>query len=449
MKRMVLSFSLSLAVASTLTSCEDFTQKNIDVATPQQQEINQVDLLLGGSSAINEGEFTLEKLIANTGTFVVEPLVRQLKNDMLGLEKSIQQHCSSLGVFTDLSTEQLQTLRRPVQESWKKAAVTFHKLAAMDFGPADRTKSVILDSLYTFDRQEKCRLDATLFAVSSRGNRSLPGFAQTNNYNVRGLDSLEPLFFADPNKSRCTGRVNPRIAKWFEEPLLKREQVVCSFSQHIVKDMVTKADELAKQWAPSQGHYTATMLRGTVGKPLTVTNNISQTLFSLYSLVREVKLAYPAGLEAKIDGVLTKCPDATCPDKREHTYANFAFDALEASIEGWRMLFLGINPETGTNGNGFDDLLRSRDFDDLAQRMTTYTDTLLENIRTLKAQMTMGETLKNVDPVKCEESTSENRLVEVCALVDDIKKVTDLLKVQYLAALQELSAPAQSRGDND
>lgn len=438
-----------LSLLFILASCEDFTQKNIEVATPPKQEVNTVDLLLGETSRINSGEFSIEKLLANTGSFVTEPLVQKLKREINDLNSAVNQHCSSLGVFTQITSEQLSTLRKPIQENWKKAMRSYHQLAMMSYGPATDITSTFFDSLYTFDGEEKCRLDANLFQVSERGVSRLPRLDVINNYNVRGLDTLEPLFFADPNKTRCTGRVNPRIAKWFEGPLLEREKVVCTYAQHLLKDMTVKASELAKQWSPQQGHFTAVMLRGGAGSPIELVNQISQSLFSLDTNTKDVKLAFPAGFEVRIDGTVTKCPDATCPNKREHIYANFALDALEASVEGFRMLFLGLNPETGVNGNGFDDLLSNRGHGELAVQMTQNTNDLLKNIQALKEKTTLGDALKLVDPVKCEETTSENRLEEVCALVWDIRKVSNLLKNEYLSALQELSAPGQAQGDAD
>lgn len=445
MKKLILT---SLAL-TTLISCEDFTQKNIDQATPPvNQEANSVDLLLSETSRINSGEFSIEKLIANTGSFVVEPLVGELNQNIGKLSQSINQYCGSLSAFTELSKEQVETLRRPIQESWKDAMATYHKLDMMKFGPVDDGSDTTMDSLYTFDASTRCAVDTQLFLLSLRGPGRLPSMDMINNYNIRGLDTLEPLFFADPNQTRCV-RVNPRVAKWFEKPLLEREKTVCTYSKHLLSDIVKKADELAKKWSPQQGHYTATMLRGNAGSPLEVTNAISQALFHVYKSTSDLKLAYPAGFEIRVNGSLTKCPDTSCPKNSEHLYADFGFEAIEASLEGFRHLFFGINPRSGLNGNGFDDLLRSREFDAIADQMKANVDTFLKNLRALKKETTLSEALKNIDRTKCEASTSEDRQEEVCALVWDLRKVTDLLKNEYLSALQEFSAPAQAQGDND
>ncbi len=441
--------ALTTLVLTSFFSCDDFTQKNIEQAVPPTTpEVNNVDLLLSGSNQINSGEFTLEKLIANTGSLVVEPLVQELKQNIRELDQSINQHCGSLDAFTELKTEQLETLRKPIQENWKKAMATYHKIDVMRFGPVDDGSDTTMDSLYTFDGEARCNVDTQLFLLSVRGTSRLPSLNVINNYNIRGLDTLEALYFADPNKTRCI-RANPRVVRWFERPLLEREKTVCTYSKHLLSDMVKKADELAKRWSPQEGYYTAAMLRGGEGSPLEITNKISQALFHLYKSTSDLKLAYPAGFEIRVRGSLTKCPDTSCPEKSEHLYADYGFEAIEASVEGFRHLFFGINPKTGVNGNGFDDLLRSREFDELSDQMKSHVDNFLTNIRALKEKTTLKEALKNIDRTKCEVTTSENREEEVCALVWDMRKITDLLKNDYLSALQEFSAPAQAQGDND
>ena len=444
-----LKVTLSFAAALTFTACGDFTQKNVELANPSSNTgVNNVDLLLAETSRINSGDFSIEKLIANTGSFVVEPMIQKLKQDLNELDQSINQFCGSLDAFTELTTEQLNTLRQPIQENWKEAMATYHKVDMMRFGPVDDGANTTMESIYSFDASTRCNVDTQLFLLSLRGTSRLPNMDVINNYNIRGLDSLEALYFADPNKTRCV-RVSPRVAKWFEKPLLEREKTVCTYSKHLLTDIVKKANELAKQWSPQQGHYTATMLRGTAGSPLQVTNKISQALFHVYKSTSDLKLAYPAGFEIRVRGSLTKCPDKSCPQNAEHLYADFSLEAIEASLEGFRHLFFGINPNTGLNGNGFDDLLRSREFDAISNQMKEYVDNFLINIRALKEKTTLSQALKNLDVDKCEATTSEDRQEEVCALVWDLRKITDLLKNEYLSALQEFSAPAQAQGDND
>lgn len=431
-----------------LTSCEDFTQKNIEFAAPKAPEENVVDRLLVEATSINEGEFSIEKLIANMGTFVTQPVVEDLKNQMDVLDASLKSHCGAINVLPTLDESQLTELRKPLQENWKKAMLTYHKLATLNYGPAAEETSTAMNSLYSFDGEEKCRVDLQLFRYSRQGDAALPRFDVIDNYNVRGLDSLEPLFFASPSKTRCS-RANSRITEWFEKPLIEKEKIVCVYSLHLMKDMVAKANELSKAWSPQTGHFTAQMLRGKKGSPIEVANQVSQALYYLDTNTKDRKLSYPAGLEVRIDGTVQSCSPEICPEKREHLYADIGYEALLVSLEGFKILFQGIGHTTGQDGFGFDDLLIIREKASLSERLVQGIEAAIKNVEAQKTKTSFKELFENIDREKCEATTSEKRTVEACALVQDIRKVTNLLKNEYLNALGELSAPRQAQGDND
>lgn len=443
MKIKFFSFTLLL----TLFGCDDFTQKNLESATPPpREEVQNIDLLLSESSTINSGAFSLDKLIANTGTFVTGPLVEAFKEDAKELDSSIKQYCQTLDVLSDLSEEQLKNLRKPIQENWKDTMRGYHKLAMMEFGPQASLLTAPLQAIYSFERELKCRVDLTLIQLDRGGSERLPRLDVVDNYNVRGLDTIEALYFTGINEARCERTQRP-LSRWFKKPILEREKQICLYASHLSGHIVEKANEMQKGWSPQQGHYTAQMLRA--GAPIEKTNEISQALFMLDTNTKDLKLSYPAGFEVKLGNEQTKCPEASCPEAREHPYAEFGLDALEASLEGFQLLFEGRGFETGVNGMGFDDLLRDRDYSDLANSMLENTNNILKKVRELKKEKTLGELLTGIDQTACENTTSDNRLVEVCALVWDIRSVSNLLKFDYLSALQELSAPGQAQGDND
>jgi hypothetical protein len=215
-----------------------------------------------------------------------------------------------------------------------------------------------------------------------------------------------------------------------------------------MKDITLKSSQLESAWSVRGANYTASMLRGEVGTNLEVTNKISQALFKMDTLIKDIKTAYPAGFEVRIDEQITKCPQATCPRATEHLYADMALESLVASFTGFKVLFTGTNVVSGVNGYGLDDLLVSRGFAGIAKSLTENIDLAIAKIEKLEGQ-SFKKLLENVDQTACEQTTSDNRLVEACALIWDIRKVTDILKNDYLVALAELSAPRQASGDND
>lgn len=429
-----------------LSSCEDFTGKNLESAVPPKNGASQIDLLIAQTDRINQGAFTSEKLIANTGFFVVQPLIDMLAGNINGLSESINQHCTFLSIADSIDKDQLEKLREPIRKKWKKATLTYHKLEMMNFGPTKKPTSTVLDSLYSFDGEKKCRVDLSLLQLSLR-NR-FPRTDIISNYNVRGLDALEPLFFADPDVSRCN-RVSPRLQVWFEKTLIERERDVCRYAKHLMKDMTTKVNDLEKEWNARGSNFPAKLLRGALGTTMETINTISQSLFYLDTDVKDKRVAYPAGYDVRIDEVLTKCPTSTCPDNIETPYATMTLEVLLASLEGFQFLFNGINPETMKDGYGIDDLLTERGHSELASNMRDTIQRAVTNVKAISKTETMGSLLAKYDKELCDQTTTTDRKVEICALVEDIRGITSLLKNEYLLALQEFRAPRQAQGDND
>ena len=186
------------------------------------------------------------------------------------------------------------------------------------------------------------------------------------------------------------------------------------------------------------------MLRGTRGSALEVINNISQALFNLDTVIKDRRLSFPIGNEVSIRGSGKTCQTELCPLYREHPYAEMGFDALEISLQSFRDLFTGTAFVSGRKGFGIDDLLKNRDQASLSNEMLAGIDNTLKNLRALKEKTTLKEALSNIDKEKCEQTRSDNRLVEICALVWDIRKTTDKLKNEYINALSGLSAPRTS-----
>ncbi|MCP4912541.1 MAG: hypothetical protein GY909_05440 [Oligoflexia bacterium] len=436
---------LMIVTLLCISSCNEFTEKNLTTAPAIDNKDQGIELLLGQTDKINAGEFSIEKLIANIGIFVVSPQIEKLNEEILDLKSSISQYCSSLATYSELTAEQLNILRKPMQESWKKAVSTFHRIEIMKFGPAAIETSTAQKSIYYFDGEDKCKVDLTLLQVE-RGR--LPRFDIISNYQVRGLDSIEPLLFGEHDKSRCQRR-SARIQAYFAKPILEKEKVSCKLMLHNLTDISKKSDELKKEWSPRLKNYSARMLKGQVGAPIEIVNSISQALFVLDTVIKDKKVAFPAGFEIRMDGELKKCNQASCPRNSEHFYSDYALESLIESVKGFKAIFQGIDLNTGIDGFGFDDFLSQRGFSTLANEMVRNSDFVLEKLEMANKSSSFKQLLSEVTIEKCENTRSDNRLAQACAFVWDLRKITDLLKNDYLVALAELSAPRQAQGDND
>lgn len=429
-----------------LISCNDFTDRN---AIPEKHvQVLAGQSLLENIENINQGEFTPEKLIANTGIYVVAPTVEKLNSNIQRLNQSYRQYCSALKLFKNENYDlaKHQNLLSPLKDSWKESMTSFHLFAAMNIGPTAEDTVGPLTSIYSFDQVDKCRLDQAIVLYDLR--KQLPRFDVINNFNVRGLDSIERLLFGDQENSICS-RVNARMQAYYAKPLLEKAKTSCEFGQHLFTDIVSSSKYIANKWSLNAGFYTQKMLSGSEGNPIDVVNKISQALFYLDTETKDVKLAYPAGFEVKVGDTVKKCVAEKCAESREHTYSDFSLEAAFHALLGFKYLFFGINPETGENGMGLDDLLISRGHKDVADDIANNLEEVLIRIKNLAENKSFSKMLNNVDPDKCDDTTSEDRLVEACALVWDVRKVTNILKNEYLAALVEFNAPKRAQGDND
>jgi hypothetical protein len=432
---------ITILFLSLFSSCEDFTGKNLDfVETKSEIPFSIIDNLLSTPTLINQGEYSMEKHLANTSLYIMSPLVEDLNINIQELSAGLNQHCHTIDALPTLSLESLEKLKGPLREKWKRANLTYHKLELMNFGPSADPNSTSLKSIYSFDGEIKCRVDLSLIQLSTRGR--FPRTDVINNYNVRGLDALEPILFSDPNESRCK-RVTPRITTWLSKPLIEREKVNCKYAKHLLKDMTKKSEELKKAWSPTGGNFSSVLLRGKLGPPIEALNKISQSLFYLDTEIKDIRISYPVGFDVRIDEVIKKCPTETCPENIENYYSDESLNSLVASLEGFNNLF------TGLEGFGFDDLLDSRGHSEISTALKIATESAILNLKKQAKTKNLKDLLKEYDAEKCLETTTENRLIEVCAIVLDIRKITDILKNEYLLALQELSAPRGAQGDND
>lgn len=445
-------------------SCNDFTEQNLSFNDLKNLETRQtkgnIDLLLSRPQEINKGNFSLEKVAANIAINVKRPSVKKLLDSIKELSTTIDGHCNSVRVFESLKEEQLKQMRQPIQISWKKAILNYHRVAAMNFGPGLKENSTVIESLYSFLESEKdftpgkCSLDLikTRYSITEERGRNaanvLPSLSSVENYHLRGLDSIEALFFGPLNKSKCK-IPNQRVIDYFKKPLIKRESHTCIISKHLMKDILRKTQELEKSWDSNYGNYTEKMLRGQYGPIVEVINNISQALFYLDTNIKDKKLAYPAGLDVRINGENKKCINTNCYDYREHPYSEIGFDAIEVSLIAFRDLFQGRSIINQKKGFGLDNLLIENGLPGVATRMLYGIETTLKNIRKLKNSTNLKDALEKISSEKCEQSRSENRLEEICSIIWDIRKTSDALKNEYINALSGISAPRQAQGDND
>ena len=130
-------------------------------------------------------------------------------------------------------------------------------------------------------------------------------------------------------------------------------------------------------------------------------------------------------------GISPDCTSGLCPESLESQYAGLSTDNIRQNLLGFQGLFWGCGPRA--SGLGFDDWLREVGASDLEQRMAT---------ALAGAQKAFDE----LDPPLEQAITTRPDLTR--AAYDSLKKLTDLLKTEFVSALQ-LELPTGSETDND
>lgn len=445
-----------LLVAILISSCNEFSDRNIDQNTKTATPTIVENQLLGNLESINQGDFSREKMIANLGTFVVTPTVTNLKNEFSQFNVSYKQFCQTVNLLPDMDINTLNEMRKPVQELWKKTMTQYHRLASMNFGPGNDSTSTAMSSIYSYDNGTKCTLEQSVYRLAIN-NRPVQ-FFKIDNYNIRGLGSIEHLIFSDASQTVCPPRAledrNPNrveFGDWFRLGLHRRQKDKCSYNLALLEDITKKVDELYTAWSPNHKYFTANMLTGSKS-PIEWLNEITGALYTLDTVTKDQKLTFPAGQDVMIAGKNTNCGYDSCPHFVEHKFSGFSLNALKASLEGFRYLFFGINPINGQNGMSYDDFLKLRGFPEIAQTIDEALLKLMSQIEKLSETTTLKELLTGIDKAECTASADVNateRKVEACALISDIRKITDLLKFELTSALQEVEVPKEASGDND
>ncbi len=319
--------------------------------------------------------------------------------------------------------------RAAAQAAWIETMTTWQRLEMLQIGPAATMAASpgglgLRDEIYSWPLDNPCRVDQETVAQ---------GYAETDFLdqapNVRGLDALEYLLFAEGDGNACApnSAINAD-GSWAALGAAEVRSRRAAYAAVLSELLVARAAELATAWDADSGLYFADFVAagaGSTGFPTrrAALNGISNALFYLDKETKDMKLARPMGLAG--------CAEATCPDEAESPLAGSAIGNVAENVRAFSRAYHGGEP--GGAGIGFHELLVAIGAQDLASSMADAVATALELADA--PGPTLAERLES-DPDG------------VMALYDAVKVVTDLLKTQFVGVL-DLELPDRAAGDND
>lgn len=306
-------------------------------------------------------------------------------------------------------------------DSWQVAEV-------FQFGPLGMNSSPggqeLRDPVYSWPLFSRCTMEGYLESQKYAQD----GFANTSPINTRGLLALEYLLFYEGAENACPP-ASPLNAdgKWAafaaERPARR-----AAYAKVVADDLARRTSELVASWG-LEGQSFATSFKS-AGRGSTVyptdqsaLNAVNLGMFYLEREVKDMKLAWPANVSGF-------CAEATCPQGLESQFAGASRDHVVKNLEGFRKLFVSCDGNAA--GLGFAAYLRAANAAPLADRMSQELDASLSVARaiddnSLKSALGNGQ---------------------VRGLYDQVKKVTDDLKTEFVSVL-DLELPQEIQGDND
>jgi uncharacterized protein len=317
-----------------------------------------------------------------------------------------------------------ETDRAGRRAAWRGAVDAWQRLELMQVGPAAPSSQPagqdLRDAIYAWPLGNACAVDQHL--VDESYTSAL--------VNARGLGAAEYLLFYAGSDNACepSAAINAE-GTWaaLDAPALEARRA--AYAAFVVEDVATQAGALLAAWEPSGADFAGELARAgqgsaTFGKQRIAVNALSDALFYIEWATKDLKVARPAGL--------TGCDAATCPELVESPWALRSKEHVRSNLLAFRALFRGCGADA--SGIAFDDFLVAVGQAALAEELDGAT------LAALAAVDAIGE-----DDLVAALAADR---ASVVALHDAIKRITDLLRTQFLSLL-DLELPQRVEGDND
>jgi predicted lipoprotein len=202
----------------------------------------------------------------------------------------------------------------------------------------------------------------------------------------------------------------------------------CKLAHALATDVAAQAVALHTAWRADGGNYVGVLsTAGSSGSSISSAhegvNRVSDGLYYVDRIVKDMKLAEPAGIAANVCATV----QMPCLPEVELLLSDRASFAIRANLQTLRQVF------TGVDGPSFDDFLRAVGQDALADRMTANLDAAIAKANALP------------DSFATTVQTDRDLVVQTHAA---ITLFTDDLKSQFLTVLA-LDIPDDVAADND
>lgn len=452
MRVSVAAFTGFLVVTSV--GCSDFLNrdKSRSASSPERGQYQgpkrpDVNPLPPGFENPNQGGFSEEKMLVNIGVNVIAPAAIDFALETSVLEKRIASACQATSSANEPTSQW-----KEAEAQWKRAALAYHRVDSFPIGPLWSEDKKLAARIYSWPLFNSCGIDVETVRVKEGVATATTDLANP----TRGLGAIEYLLFERSLTSRCNVRAQPQVSKWTSLPVAEKKRDRCALATRLAADLATQGKLLAEEWNPKGRNYTRRLIDQSdpaYPNSLAAINALTDSLFNLET-VKDLRLGRPLGLHKDCISDSGKCPQDA-----EHPFSDMAVEAIEARLKSFGDAFNGqLTAESGLiNGFGFDDFLVRRGHPEVAQKMGGLIEAARSGFKKYGVLVGSGagvagsnfsSAIEAIVKDECVASTSEKRQVEICALFQDVRAISNSLKAELLAVLA-LRAPPTYQGDND
>jgi uncharacterized protein len=249
---------------------------------------------------------------------------------------------------------------------WASAIDAWEAADALLVGPAAMDHKAIRDRIYSWPLLSTCGVDRD---TASSFTDPTSYDAATRLVNVRSLAAIEYLLYTTETAHTCATPPAGWDALGADLPRAR-----CRLALALARDVATNAAALAAAWRRDGGDYVGQLvMAGQVGSTISTAqegvNRVSDAMFYVDRMVKDMKLAEPAGIAVNACGTV----DAPCEREVELRYADRASTAIRINLRALREVFTGTTTATAT-GPGFDDFLGALGHTDVSDRMVSKLD---------------------------------------------------------------------------
>ncbi len=358
--------------------------------------------------------FDRRAMLANLATAVYVPAYAEAAARTRALTTAVDALC------TALTAGPAATEDAAAGAAWRAAAEAWQTVDAVLVGPAAADDAAARNRIYAWPLVAPCAIDQDVVARWTNPG----GFdVATRLDNARSLAAIEYLLFYRDAATSC-----PLPPAGWDALGADLARARCGLAGAIAADVATQAATLATAWAPGGGDYGGALARaGTAGSTIAserdAVNMVSDGLFYLDDMVKDMKLGEAAGIVVNACGTI----EEPCLREVEHRFADHATAALRANLRATRAVF------AGADGLGFDDYLTAAGAPELATRLITNLDRAIALADALPPSFLTAL------------ASERDAVVELHGAT---RAVTDDLKSQFLTVLG-LDIPDDVAGDND